>query len=114
MDKTHLDLYGITRSMSGVVIYGREALVCNWASIDGLPRLDPMGVRVIGLGEEIPEVEGRDATGPEIAAILGGVRIIYSDAPAGDIDDLFRGRCPGKVYSFPEFGAIVIAPCGWN
>jgi len=112
--KSYNDLMELTGSMSGVVVYGREAIVCNWSSVNGFPRLTPLGGGIIGLGEDIPEAEGRDATGQEIAALLRGVRIIYSDAPERDIDDLFRGRCPGKVYGFPKFGAIVIAPEGWN
>ena len=51
-------LQELTGHESGLVLYqeSHEAIYCNWSSINGLPRTFATGL--IGLGEEIPEVEG--------------------------------------------------------
>ena len=55
-------LQELTGMEAGIVIYygdgGRpEGIICNWSSIEGYPRIDPLGLTVLGFGEEIPEVE---------------------------------------------------------
>ena len=47
-------LLEITGQESGVVIYENgDMLICNWASISGLPRMDPIGYAPMGLNEEL-------------------------------------------------------------
>ncbi len=52
-------LQDLTGKESGIVIYKNEnvyeAVVCNWSSISGYPRVDPFGLTILGFGEEIPE-----------------------------------------------------------
>lgn len=48
-------LQDITGRESGVVLYpeSKEAIICNWSSINGMPRIAPFGLCVLGFGEEL-------------------------------------------------------------
>lgn len=51
------DLQELTGQESGIVVYeGRTAVICNWSSIKGFPRVFATGL--IGMGEEILIVTG--------------------------------------------------------
>jgi len=46
-------LHELTGHEAGLIVYEDEvALICNWCRVDGLPRLDPMGITVMGFGEK--------------------------------------------------------------
>jgi len=96
------NLMELTGQESGIVVYGNsEAIVCNWANVDGLPRASMVGV--IGLNEEIEKVEG-----------LNGRIEDYVDADdviSNDNDDELKGDA--TIYKLPG-DIIVIAPKGWN
>jgi hypothetical protein len=100
-------LQELTGQESGIVIYHGdggpgEAVVCNWSHIEGFPRVDPLGLAILGFGEEIPEVEGERRE--DVGALLEGVEIVYAngeDMPAG-----------GIVYELPG-GIVVVAPDDW-
>ncbi len=103
-----MNLQDLTGKESGIVVYApagqrAEAIVCNWTAVDGLPRLDPMGTGILGLGEDLPEVEGEDCE--DLAALLENVSIIYANG-----EDMPKS---GKVYRLPEFDAVVIVPEDW-
>lgn len=99
-------LQELTGQESGIVVYYGEtpaAVVCNWSSIDGLPRLSPIGGGVLGLGESIPRVEPE--TCESVAGFLEGIEVVYAngeDMPA-------RAR----LFDLPAFNAAVLAPEGW-
>jgi hypothetical protein len=104
--ETLSSLQELTGQESGIVIYYDEgrpaAVVCNWSSVNGLPRLDPFGYSVLGLGENFERVEGEDC---DPAALLEGVEIVY----ANDEDIPERAR----LYRLEEHNAVVLAPEGW-
>jgi hypothetical protein len=104
--ETLSSLQELTGQESGIVIYygeGRpEAVICNWSSVNGLPRLDPFGVSVLGLGERFERVEGE---GCDPAVLLEGVEIVYSNG-----EDMPERA---KLYRLEEHIAVVLAPEGW-
>ncbi len=100
------DLQELTGQESGIVIYnGKEAIICNWSGIEGLP-FYVLAMGIIGLGEEIPEVEGQHVD--DLSGYLPDGIIVY-DYNNIDEDDLPKG---GKVYKIDE-DVTVIAPDGW-
>ena len=97
------NLQELTGQESGIVIYdGKDGILCNWSSINGFPRISATGL--IGLGEEIPEVEGEHYD--DLSGLLEGVNIeiyaYYTD------DELPKS---GTVYQIGDI--TVIAPDGW-
>jgi len=97
------NLQELTGQESGIVIYGgKDGILCNWSSIQGLPRIVVNGL--VGLGEEIPEVEGEHYD--DLSGLLEGVNIEihahYTD------DELPKS---GTVYQIGDI--TVIAPDGW-
>ena len=48
-----LTLMELTGQESGVVVYGDEVIVTNWSSINGLPRMAPGNIGIIGRPDEI-------------------------------------------------------------
>ena len=87
---------------SGIVVYENgEAIVCNWASIEGLPRVSSVGV--LGLGDEIEVVEGFDG---RIEDYVNKEKVISNDN-----DDELVGEA--VVYKL-RGDIIVVAPKGWN
>jgi hypothetical protein len=102
-------LQELTGQESGIVIYEGygsipEAIVCNWSHIDGYPRIDPLGLMVIGFSEEIPDGIDAEHT-DDVASFLDGVMIIFAD------DEEMPEH--GTVYR-PNENIIIIAPEGWN
>ena len=102
------NLLELTGQESGIVVYygtgGQpEAVVCNWSSVKGYPRIDPMGLTVLGFGETIPAVDGEAIE--NISELLDGVEIVYANGE--DMPDI------GIVYR-PEEDILVICPDGWN
>ncbi len=53
--KTYTSLQELTGYESGAVYFKEsgEILICNWSNVDGIPRLDPFGYAVVGLGKEL-------------------------------------------------------------
>jgi hypothetical protein len=103
-----MNLQELTGKESGIVVYApegqrAEAIVCNWSSVNGLPRLDPMGTGILGLGEDIPEVEGEDCD--DIGSLLEDVSIIYANG-----EDM--PTC-GEIYRLPDFDATILVPEDW-
>ena len=87
---------------SGIVVYQNgEAIVCNWASIEGLPRVSFGGI--VGLNEEIEKVVG---TTGRIEDYVNKEQVI-----ANDNDDELVGDA--TIYKLPD-DVVVIAPKGWN
>lgn len=113
-------LQDLTGQESGVVVYGREGIICNWSSINGLPRMFVTGL--LGLGEiglesigEVPLAEITPKPIEDIGAALEEVFIIYGDD--ADADSLIG--TPGRVWEFPDPSTKdttvrVYAPDGWN
>ncbi len=108
------NLMKITRQESGVVLYdGGDLIICNWSNIDGMPRLSPGGLGLLGLNEELV-VDGEPERIEDIGAWLDTQehRVIYD---ANDDYPLLAGL-GGKLYRVngAYVGAYVIAPNGWN
>ena len=102
------NLQDLTGQESGVVIYGNgEAIICNWTGFRGLPRVFVTGL--IGLGEDIPEVEPEIADSATIADHLHDARVIYDNN--GDLSDLQAGKFSGRIYNLDN--VVVIAPDEW-
>ena len=102
-EKMYTDLQELTGQESGIVMYGKEGILCNWANINGLPRLFASGM--VGMGEEIPEVEGNYCT--DLSGLLMDVNIII----AADYDDDDMPKS-GTIYRLGD-DIIVVAPDGW-
>lgn len=99
---TMTSLGDLTKQESGIVIYGDEGIVCNWAGIEGLPHMFAAGL--IGLGEEIPCAKGEHID--DLSSALVGVTLYnYADNPI----ELPQS---GTVYRLPN-GVTVIAPDDW-
>lgn len=100
--ETFQTLQELTGQESGIVIYGGEAVVCNWSHIQGFPRVDPLGLTVLGFGEEIPAVQPKPCT--NISELMEGITIIFANG-----EDM---PMAGRVYELPD-DITVIAPEGW-
>ena len=104
MSRTVEDLQELTGQESGIVIYdGREAILCNWSSIKGLPRVFATGL--IGMGENIPEVEGEHSD--NLVDLLDGIDIYDYSAEQSD-----EPPKSGTVYEIND-NVTVIAPDDW-
>jgi hypothetical protein len=104
------NLLEVTGQESGLVLYeDGDTIICNWQSIDGLPRVDPMGFGVLGLGEELTA----DAEPEQIADIGAWLKNIDYDLIYDRNDDLstLDGQS-GKLFRIGD--VRVIAPDGWN
>lgn len=121
-------LQELTGQESGIIVYGvtslggsmdgAEAIIGNWSSIDGLPRLDPLGITLIGLHEtftatESPWLQDIGAwLAMENGKLPGGINLIYDRND--DLKDL--PGTPGGMWNIYQSGeeiATVIAPEGW-
>lgn len=99
-------LQNLTGQESGIVIYHaqNEGILCNWSAINGLPRI--FGGVLVGLGEDIPQVDGEHTD--QLADLLDGMNIrICADY---DLDDL---PASGTVYRISD-DVTIVAPDGWN
>lgn len=103
------NLQELTGQESGIVIYGAngapEAVVCNWSHIKGFPRVDPLGLTVLGfadLPEDVPEGHRSD----DIPALLEGVHIVFANG-----EDMPQR---GTVYEYDSENITIIAPDDWN
>ncbi len=103
------DLMELTGQESGIIIYDeKEVIICNWQGVNGLPRLDPIGYGIMGLGEEIVQ-RGR-AKNVRIWPAINGKTVIYD---RNDDYTLIKTTRPkGTLYHID--GADIIAPDGWN
>lgn len=95
------NLQELTGQESGIVIYENGAVLCNWSSIDGLPRIFVTGL--IGLGEEIPEIKGEHYD--DLSFLLDEVEItaLSDDAEIPE---------SGTVYRISD-DVTVVAPDDW-
>lgn len=104
MEKTTVNnLQELTGQESGIVIYGNEGILCNWSSINGLPRILATGL--VGMGEEIPKVEGEHLD--DLSGVLDGVEITV----CANYDDEELPKV-GTVYEVDD-GILIVAPEGW-
>lgn len=106
MNATHRTLQDLTGCESGLVLYhqGHEAICCNWTSIEGLPRM--FGSRVIGLGEEIPDVEG--APVDDVRECLEGYTLVHDDSNGEVLE-----QTAGTAYAITD-DVTVITFEGWS
>src|SRR5690554_1868322 len=97
------NLQELTGQESGIVIYNeKDGILCNWANINGFPRIFATGL--IGFGEEIPEVEGKLM---DISRLLENVSIdVRAHYTAEELPK------SGTVYQIND-EITVIAPDGW-
>jgi hypothetical protein len=98
------DLQELTGQESGIVIFEeKEAILCNWTQIKGIPRM--FAGTIVGMAEEIPEVEGEHTDNLE--SLLDGIDIHIC---AEYTDD--EPPKSGTVYKISD-DITVIAPDGW-
>lgn len=104
-----MNLFELTGQESGVVVYGDEAIVCNWAAFNGLPKIDFFG-GIIGWPSEIDTQPGENIK--DLAVLLIGVEIIYDNNY--DEEELRFGDLTGMVYRCRDRDdVLIIAPHGW-
>lgn len=98
-------LQEMTGRESGIVIYTdtREAVICNWSSIKGLPRVSPIGYGILGLGEVI---DAKDIGPVQIQPYLYGVVAIYSESNV-------EIPATGTAYSIDDGDIYIITPDDW-
>jgi len=111
------NLHDLTGQESGVVVYdnnGRdEIIICNWTACDGLPRVDPLGICVMGLGEALYLVGQRPID--DLGSLVDTKDVIYdrnNDAPGlnGTRAHLFHIATSEDG----DIVATVYAPEGWH
>ncbi len=107
--KNEQKLSFLTGQESGIVLYPKsnEAIICNWVNINGLPHIDPMGVSLLGLGENLD-----DASDADIVNLLDQIRgyNIVWDAN----DDISIITSEDTCYRYRIGDVIILAPCDWN
>lgn len=103
--RTVKTLEELTGQESGIVVYQNEGILCNWSSVDGLPRMFVTGI--IGLGEDIPKVKGKHVK--DLGPYLDGVEISAVVYDYKEEDHPLNG---GTVYDLGD-DVLVIAPDGW-
>lgn len=109
------NLEELTGAVGGIVVYEdtKEAVVCRWARLEGMPRV--IGDAVVGLGEVPPMVDTFSASASAVAARLDGVRIIYDETDL----DTDPGN-PGRSWIWrlrsdePSVDVTVIVPEAWD
>jgi len=106
------DLFDVTEQESGIVIFDNgEAIIANWEAAGlGIPRIDPLGITLIGLPCDIEVIKISHID--DIGTLVDLDKIIWDlndDAPT-------LPGTPGKVYIILADGSpyTVIAPDGWS
>lgn len=99
--KKMITLQDLTGRESGLVIYGNTGILCNWASIEGLPMIGPSGL--LGTGESVPGVAGAHVD--DLAPYLEGMDVTNMTSGDGEITG-------GTVYELGD-DVLVITPDGW-
>ena len=107
------NLMALTQQESGMVIYpDGEAIICNWSSVNGMPRLSFAGV--IGLGSDSEIYDIRNAEEIDVDEDdISGVRLIDAEGGA-DLEDVIEVVKDEKFRAYQVGEAIVIAPTEWN
>jgi hypothetical protein len=106
-----LNLQEVTGHESGAIIFeGGDIIICNWSDCDGIPRLDPFGYGVIGLGEELEVIENVEV-GNCLDELPDNGWLIFDRND--DINDVVG---PGKKYVVECGDTVVsvIVPEEWN
>jgi hypothetical protein len=125
------DLYSLTGQESGIVIYGNEIIVTNWAQEcpnGGMPILSPVGNIVIDWPHDEPLTVDEAYQVNDLRAMLeaGDYQVLSDDN--GDIPALFGEQVGTATVIKDDAGnllptagtcyhignALVIAPDGWN
>lgn len=98
-------LQKLTGHESGLVLYheSQEAICCNWSSVNGLRRIFATGV--VGLGEELPHVEGKPIT--DVRELLEGFTLVHDDS-----DGIIYTEHSGTVYEITDDVTVVTFE-GW-
>jgi hypothetical protein len=95
-------LQDLTGRESGIIMFGKKGVLCNWADIEGFPRL--CGRQVVGTSERIPFVLGIH---------MKSLFPLFRDVMIGNFTlqdfEYIRG---GIVYKLND-DIIVVIPDGW-
>lgn len=106
------NLLEITGQESGLILsWDGELIICNWQSINGLPRLDPMRFGVIGLGEELHTV-GKPEQIDDIGEWLENIDYDLIYDRYDDFPTLYGQS--GRLFTLRDYDICVIAPDNWN
>ena len=98
------NLQELTGRESGIVLYGRHGVMCNWSGMRGIPKEFATGL--LDDFESIPVVEG---------VHVDDLTPYLDDADIDIMCNYDEGRCPldgGTVYELGN-GVLVITPDGW-
>jgi hypothetical protein len=127
--KDYKNLSDLTGQESGIVVYGvgsygvdqngAEAIICNWSQIQGLPRLDPLGIFPMGLHEIFSAIEQ-----PYLADVGDWLEMANGKLPNNinliyDVNNDLKTLpgTAGKLFFIHQGGEessiAVIAPDGW-
>ena len=118
--ESHKTLYDLTGKESGIVLFPqtKSIIICNWATVQGIPRMDPTGYMPMGLGEDI-YLLGTSCVGcvwEYLRQRYDELDLLYTHTDADDLENLHGG--PGTVsevtpYEGSDEVCIVIAPFAW-
>lgn len=111
-------LFDITGYESGIVIYHGdggtpEGIVCNWSLIQGFPRVDPLGLTVLGFSN-IPDIPDDEPIQEMILAdaLPDNTEIIFHHGELSEMDG--NERCHVWALFDGERPVTVICPADWN
>lgn len=115
-----MTLLEITEQEAGIVLFPTEApaqiIICNWASVKGVPRLDPFGIAVMGMNEDLIEVDEKETISDIGAHLEDYLPIDLAYDANGDINNLHG--LSGTLHHIEVLGSEeslqVIAPKGWG
>lgn len=110
MGKQYDNIYDMTNKESGIIIYtDNSAIITNWISYNGIPRV--FVNTFIALGEDLELEEVNELTGEELKNIVEDLEVFY-DAN-NDLPELLKGNTGGKIYTLKS-GEKIITPDGWH
>ena len=95
-------LQDLTGRESGIIMFGKKGVLCNWASIEGFPLMCSAGI--MGSSEDIPKVSGIHM--PDLSDVFQGVMIGNFTLQG------FEYIKGGVVYALGNDTKVVI-PDGW-
>lgn len=108
--EVYSNLYELTNKESGIIVYNDDtAIITNWLSYDGIPRL--FAGSFIGLGEDLEIESIKDLTIDEMKQFVEQIKIYYD--PNDDLPDLLKETIVGKLYTLTS-GERIITPEGWH
>lgn len=110
------NLYELTGYESGIVRYDDEAILCNWTSLKGLPRVFATGLIALDDMQDVTLKESYRID--NLAMVLDGVDLIYQEMDEETFEQEFSSPVSATVYELedskhPEVCIWVYVPSEW-